>query len=96
MDGQRNARRMRLSIQEIQQENTIHPIRGPIELRPVQARIGSSPGARTPARQRRGVTNRRGARGKESRLLRKSPRQIYPVRWMQIGWMLCTHGVDGK
>ena len=64
MDGQRNARRMRLSIQEIQQENTIHPIRGPIELRPVQARIGSSPGARTPARQRRGVTNRRGAREK--------------------------------
>ena len=42
----------------------MHPTRGSIELRPVQARIGSSPDARTPARQRRGVTNRRGGAGK--------------------------------
>ena len=60
MDGPRNARRMRLSIQDrrYNRSYTMHPIRGSIELRPVQARISSSPDAGEAERRRGGAGKR--------------------------------------
>ena len=60
MDGPRNARRMRLSVQDrrYNRSYTMHPIRGSIELRSVQARIGSSPDAGEAERRRGGAGKR--------------------------------------
>jgi len=94
MDGHRNGQRMRLSVHETRQENTMHPIRGgSTELWHVQARIRSSPDAGEAAP--RGHASMRGRGEEESRSLSWSLNQVYPSHRLRIGRALAAQGVDG-
>ena len=94
MDGHRNGQRMRLSVHETRQENTMHPIRGgSTELWHVQARIRSSPDAGEAAP--RGHASMRGRGEEESRSLSWSLNRVYPSHRLRIGRALAAQGVDG-